>query len=99
MMTSLFLGFEEAAEAVEGAGLAEDDHGFEEWGGCGFAGEDGAQEGEVFLDRPLLFDAELLERGLEFGDGEGGGFEHGEELGGEGEGLFEGALFGQEDFG
>ena len=37
-----FLGFEEAAEAVEGAGFAEYDHAFEERWGHGAAGDDGA---------------------------------------------------------
>ena len=49
------LGFEEAAEAVEGAGFAEDDHAFEEWGGHGAAAENGAEEHEVFFDGPGFF--------------------------------------------
>ena len=51
----LLLRIEEAADAVEGAGFAEDDHAFEErWGHCA-AGDDGAEEHEVFFDGPLLF--------------------------------------------
>ena len=51
----LLLGFEEAADAVERAGFAEDDQTFEERWGHGAAGEDGAEEHEVLLDRPGFF--------------------------------------------
>ena len=90
------LGVEEAAEAVERAGFAEDDEAFEQGWAGGFAGEDGAQQHEVVLDRPLLFGAELLERGLQLILGEWRGFQHGELFGGEGERLFQGARLGQE---
>ena len=48
------MGFEEAADSVEGAGFAEDYHAFEEWGGHCAAGDDGAEKHEVFFDGPLL---------------------------------------------
>jgi hypothetical protein len=91
------LGFEEAADAVEGAGFAEDDQAFEQRGGHGAAGDDGAEEHEVFFDGPLLFFAQFFEGGFEGFGGPVGGFEDGELLGGEGEGFFEGALLGEED--
>lgn len=49
------LGFEEAADAVEGAGFAEDDHAFEQRWGHGAAGDDGSEEHEVFFDGPGFF--------------------------------------------
>jgi len=91
------LGVEEAAEAVEGAGLAEYDEGFEQGWGGGLAGEDGAQEHDVVLDGPVLFGAEFFERGVEVFLGERGGFEEGELLGGECEGLLQRVLLGEED--
>ena len=48
------LGVEEAADAVEGAGFAEDDHAFEQRRRHGAAGDDGSEEHEVFFDGPLL---------------------------------------------
>jgi hypothetical protein len=53
-VAEFFLGVEEAAEAVEAAGFAEDDHAFEEGRGHGASGDDGAEEHEVFFDGPLL---------------------------------------------
>ncbi len=93
------LGVEEATDAVDGAGLAEDEEGFHEGWGLGGTGEDGAEEHEIFLDRPLLELAEGLHGGL---DGIGfprGGLKSGKEIGGEGEGVFERAFFGDEDIG
>ena len=49
------LSVEEAADAVEGAGFAEDDHALEERGRHGAARDDGAEKHEVFFDRPLSF--------------------------------------------
>ena len=49
------LDVEEAAEAVEGAGFAEDDHALEERWGHGAAGDDGSEEHEVFFDGPGFF--------------------------------------------
>ena len=94
----------EAADAVERAGFAEDFEAFEQRGGLGAAGQDRSEEHEVFLDRPLLGGAGGADGGVDAGwfaidEGPVGGFEGGEELGGEGEGFFEAALFGQEDFG
>jgi len=72
------LGFEEAADSVEGAGFAEDDHAFEEWWEQSAAGEDRAEEHEVFFDGPLFFFAEFFEGGLEGFVGPVGSFEDGE---------------------
>ena len=96
-LASFLLGFEEAADAVEGAGFAEDYQALGERRAGGAAGEDGAQEHEVFFDAPLLGFAEGFERGLDGGGVPGGGFERDELLGGEGYGLFEGALLGEPD--
>ena len=94
----LLLSVEEAADSVEGAGFAEDYKAFEEWGGLRAAGEDGAEEHEVFFDAPLFCGAGFADCGIEGVVSPVGGFERGEEVGGEGEGFFEGALFGEEDF-
>ena len=50
----LFLHFEEAADSIQRAGFAKDDHAFEERRGHGASGDDGSEQHEVFLDRPLL---------------------------------------------
>ena len=61
MLPSLFfLEVEEAADAVERARFAKDDQAFEQRRRGGAAGEDGAQQHEVFLDGPLLLFAEFL---------------------------------------
>jgi hypothetical protein len=49
------LRVEEAADAVERAGFAEDDHALEQRRGHGAASDDGSEEHEVFFDGPLLF--------------------------------------------
>ena len=52
---------DEAAYAVEGAGFTEDDEAFEQrWAG-GLAGEDGAEQHEVFFHGPLFGFAEGFE--------------------------------------
>src|ERR1700679_4123949 len=61
-LVGLFLlGFEEAAEAVEGAGFAEDYQAFGERGAGEASGQDRAQEHEVFFDGPLFSFAEGFE--------------------------------------
>ncbi len=90
---------QEAADAVERAGFAEDNHAFEErWAG-GAAGKDRAAEHEVFFDRPLFCGACGTEGGVKSFYGPVAGLEGGEGVGGEGEGLFQGAFFGEEDLG
>ena len=72
---------------------------FEKWGAGGAGGEDGSEEHEVLLDRPFFGSAEGSEGGVEGLYCPLGGFEGGELIGGEGQCLFEGALFGDEELG
>src|SRR5580704_4998368 len=97
---SLFLlGLEEASHAIEAAGLAEDNHAFEQRRRHGAAGDDGAEEHEVFFDRPCFFLAQLLKGRFKRRRRPLCRFKHGKLFRGEDERLLQRALLWNDDFG